>query len=108
MIPSGLEAFALDTTLAGFILPEQVESDAVDQGEVPGCMTGSFAALIFSKPHVQYLMQFVFDVPVLADGAFPPSPKIPSGRFGLSAVGSPAMSLCCKFKQHNSGYHALK
>ena len=55
VILSDRKALALDTALAGFILAEQVESDVVDQGDIPGCMTGSFAALIFMKLHLRGL-----------------------------------------------------
>lgn len=58
-----------NAAFVGFVLLEQVAGDAIHQGEVLGGMAGSFATVVVVKTHVQDPRQFVFDVPVLADGA---------------------------------------
>ena len=69
MVPGGIEAFSLDSAFAGFILLEQIESDAVEHGEVLRGVAGAFAAEVFTEAYVEHPVQFVFDAPVLADHA---------------------------------------
>ena len=58
MVPSSLQAFAVDAEFAGFVLFEQVESDAVEHREVLCGVPGAFAAEIFAEAHIQHPMQF--------------------------------------------------
>ena len=47
-----MEAFSFDASFGGFVLLEHVECDALKDGEVFGCVSGSFAAAVFVKVHV--------------------------------------------------------
>jgi hypothetical protein len=48
---------------------EQVESDAIENGEVLRGVAGAFAVEVFAEADIEHPVQFVFDAPVLADGA---------------------------------------
>src|SRR5271165_106487 len=69
MKSTGLEAFSVDSALAGFVLFEQVEGDAVENGEVLGCVACAFAVVVFAKTDIEHPVQFVLDAPVLTNGA---------------------------------------
>ena len=56
-----MESFSLDASLGGFVLFEDVECDALEDGEVLRGVAGSFAAKVFVEIHVQHPVQFVFD-----------------------------------------------
>ena len=66
MVPCGSESLSVDAQFAGFVPLEQIESDAVEQGEVLRGVSGALAAQILAEGHVQHPVQFVFDAPVLA------------------------------------------
>ena len=80
IVPASLEAFAFHPEFAGFFLLEQVERDAVEHGVVLCGMAGAFAVKVFSETDIEGPVQFVFDAPVLSDGAVQPR------RVGLEAV----------------------
>jgi hypothetical protein len=44
IIPGGLQAFTANAALGGRVFLDQVQSDAVEQGEVLGGVSGAFAA----------------------------------------------------------------
>ena len=67
MVPCCLEAFSFDTPFESFVLAEQIEDNAVKQGEILGGVSGRFSAQIFAEGHVQHPVQFVLNAPVLAD-----------------------------------------
>jgi hypothetical protein len=69
VIPSSLQAFAVDTEFAGFVLSKQVQGDSVEQGEVLCGIGGPFSAGVFSEADIRYPVQFVLDAPVLANFA---------------------------------------
>ncbi len=71
MVPCGSESLSVDARFAGFVPFEQIESDAVEQGEVLRGevlrgVSGALAAQILAEGHVQHPLQFVFDAPVPA------------------------------------------
>ena len=47
---------------------EQVECDAIEHREVLSRVASAFAVKVFSKPHIQHPVQFVFDALVLTNG----------------------------------------
>jgi len=49
-------------------VPQQIEGGMAQEGEVVGRVTGTHAALVLPKSHVQDPGQAVFDAPVTADG----------------------------------------
>jgi hypothetical protein len=67
VVPRCFEAFSLDSALGRFVLSEQVEGYAVEDGEVLCGVASAFAVKVFAKTHIQHPVQFVFDPPVLAD-----------------------------------------
>ena len=67
MVPGGFEALSLDPSFGRFVLFEQVEGDAIEDGEVLRGVSGAFAVEVFTEAHIEHPMQFVFDAPVLAD-----------------------------------------
>ena len=67
MIPCGFEAFSFDAAFETRLQLEQVQGDAVEQGEVLRGISGSFTAQVFSKGHIQHPVQLVFDAPMLAN-----------------------------------------
>ena len=70
MVPCGSESFSVDAQFAGFVPLEQIESDAVEQGEVLCGVSGTLAAQILAEGHVQHPVQFVVSRP----GGFHPQP----------------------------------
>jgi len=54
--------------LAGFVLLEQIESNAFEQGKILRCMFLPLAILILTETDIQNPVQFVFNSPMLADG----------------------------------------
>jgi len=72
VVPGGIEAFAFDASFAGILLLEHIESDTVEQGEVLRGVASAFAAEVLAEAYVEHPVQFVFDAPVLADGAVQP------------------------------------
>src|SRR3990172_6607991 len=66
MIPTGQQAFALDTALAGYLLFEQVQSDMAQQSQVFGSMILPHPAAIFIKGNIQGPMQLILDAPMRA------------------------------------------
>ena len=68
-IPNGLESFSFDAEVRGFVLFEQVVGDAVEKGEVLGCVACAFAVEVFAKGDIEHLVQLVLDAPVLTNGA---------------------------------------
>ena len=79
MVPGCFEAFALDAAFERLFLFEQIQGNAVEQGEVLGGMTGAFAVQVFAEVDIQHPVQFVFDAPVLANALIQPH------RVGLEA-----------------------
>ena len=67
VVPCGIEAFSFDTAFEGCFLFEQVERDAVEQGEVLRGMASAFSVQVFAEAHIEHPVQLVFDAPVLAD-----------------------------------------
>ncbi len=67
MVPSSLESFAVDTGFTDFVLLEEVEGDAVEQGEVLRGVTGAFAAVVHAESYIEHPVEFVFDASVPAD-----------------------------------------
>jgi hypothetical protein len=65
VIPTSFEALAFDASSAGFVLLEQVEGDADEEGEVLRRVALPFAAEVFAEAHIEHPMQFVFDAPAL-------------------------------------------
>ena len=59
----------MDSTFAGCVLFEQVEGDAVENGEVLCCVACAFAVEVFAKGNIEHLVQLVLDAPVLTNGA---------------------------------------
>ena len=59
----------MDSALAGFVLFEQVEGDAIENGEVLGGVAGAFAVEVFAKADIEHPVQLVLDAPVLTNGA---------------------------------------
>ena len=76
VVPCGLKAFAANAAFGGLVFSDQVQGNAIEQREVLGCVSGSFAASIFAKGHVQHPAQFVFDAPVLANRRIEPRRKV--------------------------------
>lgn len=62
-----MEAFPFDASLGSVVLFEHVQSNALEDGEVLGGVSGSFTAKVFIEIHVQHPVQFVLNAPVLAD-----------------------------------------
>jgi len=81
VVPACFEAFAVHAELAGFALFEQVERDAVDDGEVLRGVACALAAKVFAEADIEHPVQLVFDAPVLANGRVQPL------RFRLQASG---------------------
>ena len=54
VIPGCIEAFSLDSALAGFLLLEHIESDSVEQGEVLRRVSGTFAAEVFAEADIEH------------------------------------------------------
>ena len=79
MVPSSLQAFTVDAQFAGFVLLEQVECDAVEHGVVLCGVASTFAIQVLAEADVEHSVQFVFDAPVLTDGAVQPR------RIGIEA-----------------------
>lgn len=79
MVPCGVEPFPLDSSFGGFVLFEDVECDAVEQGKVLRRVSGTLSAEVFAETDIQCPVQLVFDAPVLTDGAVQPR------RVGLEA-----------------------
>src|SRR5271163_1672266 len=72
IVPASFESFSVDAAFGGFMLLEQVEGDAVEYGKVVCGMARAFVVEVFAEAHIEYPVQFVFDAPVLANGAVQP------------------------------------
>ena len=68
LIPSGVEAFALDAHFQGSFVLQQVVSDLPQGVDVLRAIVLAHSALVFPKGHVQGPVQRVFDAPVASDG----------------------------------------
>jgi len=55
-----------------FVVSEQVEGDAVEDGEVLRGIAGAFAVQVFSEADIESPVGHVFDAPVLANGLIQP------------------------------------
>ena len=66
-------------SLQVFSCLSRLSADAVEHGVVLCGMAGAFAIKVFSKTDIEGPVQFVFDAPVLSDGAVQPR------RVGLEA-----------------------
>ena len=72
MVPGGFESFSFDAELGSFVLPEQVEGDAVEEGEVLRGMACTFATEVFTETRIEHPVEFVFEAPGLTDELIEP------------------------------------
>jgi hypothetical protein len=62
----------MDAEFACFVLLEQVEGDAGEDGVVLRGVSGTFPAEILVKADIEHPVQFVFDTPVLTNDPVQP------------------------------------
>lgn len=61
--------FALDAGLGGFVLLDEVEHDAAQDGKVLGAVADAQLAVVLTEDDIEHPVALVLDVPVLADAA---------------------------------------
>ena len=75
IVLASLEAFAFHPEFAGFFLLSRSSAMRLKHGVVLCGMAGAFAIKVFSKTDIEGPVQFVFDAPVLSDGAASAAPR---------------------------------
>jgi len=68
-VDCGVDLFAVDTAVDGFVFSEAVEGEAVEDGEVGDGMAGACAARVLAEGDFQNPVALVLDGPVAAHGA---------------------------------------
>jgi hypothetical protein len=72
VVPCCVESFSLDSSVGGLVVLEDVEGDAIEEGEVLRGVSCSFSAEVFAEADIEHPMQLVFNAPVLSDGPVEP------------------------------------